>query len=269
MCQSLCETGLNAFGEKRADDHMTTGKESAFDPTVHVRGPFTPALGVSIAPKAYPHFEGTGGVYLREGGEHNRVLLLTARHAVLPPSEYRNEPYTRKTNRSRRREVILLGSKAYSNAVKSIMSKIRGDSIMVGYYKHRLEALGEDVEEDVEVANAREKLKGELAEAEESMRTLNEFHNKITRFWSTDVQRILGHVLHAPPISVGTGDKCYTEDWALVELHSEKIDWKGFKGNIISLGTFRDISPRSAGLTSISRNQYSAPQFRDEDAPSR
>lgn len=37
------------------------------DPTADVRGPFTPALGLRIAPKAYPHFEGTGGLYFCEG----------------------------------------------------------------------------------------------------------------------------------------------------------------------------------------------------------
>jgi hypothetical protein len=43
-------------------------------PTANVRGPFTPALGLAIASKAYPHIESTGSLYLREGGERNRVL---------------------------------------------------------------------------------------------------------------------------------------------------------------------------------------------------
>lgn len=45
-------------------------------PMVDERAPFTPALGLRIAPKAYPHFEGNAGLYLREGGEYNRVLLM-------------------------------------------------------------------------------------------------------------------------------------------------------------------------------------------------
>ncbi|KAF8259310.1 hypothetical protein EI94DRAFT_1813513 [Lactarius quietus] len=200
------------------------------DPTDDVRGPLTPAIGLGIAPIAYPHIEGTGGLYLREGGERNQVLLLTPRHVVLPPSEYPNELYTRQTNRSPRREVILLGSKAYQNVLKSIMSKIGDNIFTVDYYKHVLDDLGEAVEGKA-VAN-----KAKMEEAEESIMTLNEFYDKITKFWSVEYLRILGHVLHAPPISAGTGDKPFTEDWALVELCDEKINWKDFMGNAIYLG---------------------------------
>jgi hypothetical protein len=65
----------------------------ATDPTTHVRSPFTPALGLQIAPRAFPHFEGTGALYLCEGGVSDRVFLLTACHIVLPPSQYPNDLY--------------------------------------------------------------------------------------------------------------------------------------------------------------------------------
>ena len=41
----------------------------------------------------------------------------------------------------------------------------------------------------------------------------------------------------------------FTEDWALIELDRDKIDWNSFKGNVIDLGTFRHISRVSFGLT--------------------
>ena len=178
------------------------------------------------------------GLYFCEGGESNRILLLTARHMVLPPSEYRNELYVRKTNSSPRREVILFGSKAYQNILVSIMSKIGHEALMVDHYKTELQSLREAVEgEDAVITGTRETVKFQLAKTEKSIGALNMFRSKITKFWSTENQRILGHVVHAPPISVGTGDKRFTEDWALVELHSEKIDSKGFKGNVINIGT--------------------------------
>ena len=186
---------------------------SSIDPTADARSPFTPALGLQIAPKAYPHFEGTGGLYLREGCERNRGFLLTARHVVLPPSEYSNELYARKTNNSPGREVILLGNKAYHSALESIMVQIGHMAIMVDYYKDELEGFGEAVEgEDVMVTDGRDNYRNNLGKAEKSIETLSELHGKITRFWSIEDQRILGHVLHAPPISVGTGDRCFTED---------------------------------------------------------
>jgi len=188
---------------------------------------------------AYPHFEGTGGLYLCEGGEHNRDLLLTARHVVLPPTEYCNELYACKTTSLPCREVILLGSKAYQKALESIMDKIGHEALMVDYYKDELEGFGEVTEgEAATIADERENFKGKLAEAEKSIGTLREFHLKITRFWSTENQRILGHILFAPPISLDTGDKYFTEDWALVELYRDKIRGQGgFKGNVIHLGT--------------------------------
>ncbi|ETW78096.1 hypothetical protein HETIRDRAFT_454139 [Heterobasidion irregulare TC 32-1] len=194
------------------------------DPTADVRSPFTPTLGLQIAPKSYPHFEGTGGLYLREGCGRNRVLL-TARHVVLPPSEYRNELYACKTNSSPCRDDTLLGNKAYHSALESIMVQIECMALVVDYYKDELEGLGEAVGgEDATVTDGRDIHTNDLAKAEKSIEALSDFHGKITRFWSIENQRTLGHVLHAPPIS------------ALVKLHHEKIDWTEFKGNVIYLG---------------------------------
>ena len=117
-----------------------------FDPSVplaNVRYSCTPTLGVPIAPKAFSQFGGTGRLYLREGGERNRVLLLTARHGVLPSSEYRNEFYERKMPR---REVILLGNKAFENVLTSVMCKIGHGIVTVDHYKNSLAYLGETAE---------------------------------------------------------------------------------------------------------------------------
>ena len=204
--------------------------------TADVHGPFTPALGLPIATKFTPHFEGTGGLYIFEGGESNRIFVLTARHVVLPPSLYRNDLYVGKP----RRQVILFGNNAYHDAVESIMGEIGGQDMAVSHYKDRLEALEKAVEgEDVVQAETREYK--DLKKAEKLIETLHQFHSNITKSWTAKGQRILGHVAYAPPIFVGTGDKRYTEDWALVELYREKIDWKGFKGNMVRFGTFRSI----------------------------
>jgi hypothetical protein len=60
------------YAGPRLLDHV-----SSVEPTVDVHVPFTPALGLQISPKAFPYFEGTGCIYLREGGESDRVFLLT------------------------------------------------------------------------------------------------------------------------------------------------------------------------------------------------
>jgi hypothetical protein len=60
------------------------------------------------------------------------------------------------------------------------------------------------------------------------------FHSDTTKYWSAEILRVLGHVVYAPPISVDQ----FTEDWALIELNRDKIDWNNFKGNIVYLGMF-------------------------------
>ena len=192
----------------------------SLNPFADVRDPFTPALGVLMAPKVSSQFEGTGGLYLREGGERNRVFLLTACHVVLPPSEYRNEFYEHKNNSLLRRDVILLGNKAFQNARKSIMSQIRLQALAVDHYKNVLVDLGEAIEgEDAAIAGERDRerehSKGRLAKAQNSIRTLNELHTEITKFWTLEKDRILGHVVHSPLISGGTGDICFAEDFLL------------------------------------------------------
>ncbi|KAF8342912.1 uncharacterized protein EI90DRAFT_804213 [Cantharellus anzutake] len=208
------------------------------DPIADVRGPFTPALGLQIAAKAFPYFEGTGCLYLCEGGGSDRVFLLTARHVALPPSQYPNELYNCKNNSMPRREIIHLGNRAFQNALETIMDKIGHEDIMIDSYKDELEGLGEAVEgEDAKTTTSRKEFEDRLAKAEASKASGYEFYGNVTKFWSAESQRILGHVLYAPPISVGTGDKQFTEDWALVELDRRKFNWNVFRSNVIHLGT--------------------------------
>jgi len=53
-------------------------------------------------------------------------------------------------------------------------------------------------------------------------------------------QRRLGHVVYAPLISVSTGLKRFTEDWALIEVNHNKIGDR-FKSNVVYLGMIRPI----------------------------
>ena len=209
------------------------------DPTASIRGPFTGTLGVQIAPRNTSHFEGTGALYLCEGGQSNRVFLLTARHVPLPPGVYRNELYERKRTGQPRHEGLILGNNAYSDALEDMMAKIEHELIFVDQYNRELAALGEAIEgEDPTVAEARQEFRDKLAKAEKTIVAVDAFHSDITKRWSAMSQRVLGHIVYAPPISVGTGPKKFIEDWALIELNRDKIDWNNFKGNVMHLGMF-------------------------------
>ena len=226
--------------------------------TAGVCSPLTPALGLRIAARATPYVEGTGGIYIREG---DKVFVLTARHVVIPPNEGGNALYSRTKVSQPRRDVLLLGSKAFQDELKSVMVGIGCQAFWVEYYKEELKVLGE--------AEAKERKRFEdlLQEAEEAIETLNEFHTEVTKYWSAENQRVLGHVAYSLPISVGTGPKSFTEDWALIELDGGKIDWKTFKGNVIDLGTFRSISPGSSSLTIISWHQVGRRLYTEDGPP--
>lgn len=97
---------------------------------------------------------------------------------------------------------------------------------MVDGYEEEFAGLGEHVEgEDSRTTSGRQEIERKLEEAEVSKASVFEFHRNITSFWSVESQRILGQVVYAPPISVGTGD---SEDWGLVELNPGKFNWDTF-----------------------------------------
>ena len=209
------------------------------NPTADIRIPFTPALGVQIAPKDTPYFEGTGALYLCESSQTNRVFLLTARHVALPLSVHKNELYEHKNPSKRRQAILILGSKAYTDALEAMMTKIGRGVIFTDRYKREIQALGEAAKgEDADVADARQELQAKVVKTEKMIKDVYKFHGDITSHWTTPGQRLLGHVVYAPPISVNTGPKQFTEDWALIDLNHDKIDWNVFKGNVVSLGKF-------------------------------
>ncbi|KAG8892858.1 hypothetical protein FRB99_002396, partial [Tulasnella sp. 403] len=102
----------------------------------------------------------------------------------------------------------------------------------------RAAGLGEHVEgEDPKTTSDRQAINLKLEEANASKASVSEFHRNISIFWGAESQRILGHVVYAPPISVDTGNSRFTEDWALIELNRGKFDRNTFQGNVIHLGS--------------------------------
>ena len=211
---------------------------SIVDPINDIRSPFTPALGIPIAPKDTPHFEGTGALYLRESSQNERVFLLTAHHVALPPPTHSNKLYMRKSSSQRAQEVVVLGAMAYNTAIEDMMAKIGDQLIFIEKYNRELDLLGEAAEDNSKAAAMHRVLQDNVTKAEAMIKDFNKFHNQITKHWTTLSQRIFGFVLYSPPISLATGPKQFTEDWALINLYRDKIDWSTFKGNVIYLGLF-------------------------------
>jgi hypothetical protein len=227
--------------------------------TADVRGPFTPALGLKIAPRTAPHYEGTGALYFRKESGSDEVLVLTNRHVALPPPVFPNTLYLHAKRRAPVCDVLLLGTKAYDGAVKAILAKIGNQLISVDAWEGELRWLEEAAEgEALRKTKARKDLLALVEKAKEMIAELDEFHSEVTKHWSVTDQRVLGYVLHAPPITVCTGPQMFTEDWAMINIYRDKINWNEFQGNVVDLGTFRSILRRSStSLTIISSSDLS------------
>ncbi|KIY50257.1 hypothetical protein FISHEDRAFT_64903 [Fistulina hepatica ATCC 64428] len=230
---------------------------STASPTASVRSPLTAALGLRIASLTMRYAEGTGALYLSEGCDSEKVYILTARHVVFPPKDVANQLYHCRQPSQRRVEAILPGPEAFQGVLTSTMVKIADDKVMVDQYKQQLGRLQrrEDSGDTDGVETERAVVEPSLRAAEASIKALDKFHSEVTKVWSQEQHRVIGHVAYAPPITVGTGGKRYTEDWALIELDCSKIDWANFRGNVIDLGT--EITPGK--FTSMMYTDLTAP----------
>jgi hypothetical protein len=205
------------------------------DPTVDVRNPLTPTLGLPISGKLTPWAEGTGGFFIAEGGGSKRLFLVTARHVVFKPNRNDNKIFEHKSPSAPHREVILLGDAAFKKFLESIQVEIGGKALMIPYLEKRIAKVKDGAGDAVE--KERKKAGDELAEVKEAMEALNTFYGDVSASWASLDKRVLGHVIYSPPIELGFGTRRCTQDFAVIEIDLSKIDIANFEGNIIDLGT--------------------------------
>jgi hypothetical protein len=203
-------------------------------PDVDFRQPLTATLGLPICAQLTPWAEGTGGFFMAEGGDSNKLFLVTTRHAVFTPDINANT-LEHKTDSQRRHDVLLLGDAAFNKLVQSFEHEVRRKAFTIQHSERCIM----DVEgrDDPAANRKRKQAEDELNEAREAVESLNTFHQYVLKHWATSESRILGHVIFSPPINVGVGTGQYTEDFAIIEIDSSKIDASNFKGNVIHLGT--------------------------------
>lgn len=231
-----------AFVESVVTRSVATGpKLLSFNPLLDdvpdLRKPFTAALGLSIAPLKYPHFEGTGALYYRLSRDDNRIAILTCAHVAHPPPVYGNMGMTHKNTSQPREEVVVLGSRGYSNSVKAIMDHISDLLCYIDVWNDVLARLGGFVEgENPRFTERRDEHLKLVAKATGTIKEANVLHDDVTKHYATPEQRTVGFVLHSEKIDVSVGPNQFTQDWALIQLYNEKIDWRSFKGNRVYVG---------------------------------
>ena len=240
------EAGFNDFEigfRESVVTHSAGPKMLSFDPlndsVPEFREPFTPTLGLFIAPFKTPHYEGTGALYLRESSNSKRVFLITCAHVARPPPAHPNTGLARRATSHPREQVIALGSSGYTNALKSMMSAIGDQERSIKDWETVLGRLGEFVEgESPNVTKRRNEHLRLVEDAKVKITEINTFHDEISKRWTIPEQRVIGEVIHVEPIAANVAPHGLTRDWALIELYDDKFDWSKFKGNKIYVGTF-------------------------------
>ena len=216
------------------------------DPIPEFRKPFTPSLGLAIAPLKTPHHEGTGALYFRLSKDNNRVVLLTAAHTARPPPVYANTGMTHKNCSQPREEIVALGDLGYQEATNALMAAIGDLARSIAVWNKSNTGLGEFVEgENIWDTEKRRDNQNAIEKATRLIDNLNSLHDEITKRRTNPDKRIIGFILHADPISVSNKPHGFTLDWAFIELYNEKIDWDTFPGNKVYIGMFPHLVPQS------------------------
>ena len=93
------------------------------------------------------------------------------------------------------------------------------------------------------------------------MKELDTFYKDVSTHWSDPDSRLLGHVILSPTIKLGAGNSSegYTEDWAVIEIDSSKVDASNFTGNVIDLGTRIPVGKFIQRMFSIPKNAFEYP----------
>ncbi|KAF9649940.1 hypothetical protein BDM02DRAFT_3128052 [Thelephora ganbajun] len=209
------------------------------DPLVNVVSPLIPALGLRISTKARPDTQGTMALYLAEGGDSNNLLGLSCRHILIGPKEANIEYVSCASAPSR--DVLLLGKGAFTNLVNSIKLRIGRYGIAVEHWRRQIvwfveRQKGTNTINAEEVEAARIETQRLLSKAENMVEALGVLLDQVNKDWKKPNNRVLGHVLRSPAISLGVGEHRFTEDWGIFWIDRAKLG-DGFQGNKLDLGT--------------------------------
>ncbi|KAH9985617.1 hypothetical protein BJV74DRAFT_775506 [Russula compacta] len=213
---------------------------SILDPLKAVIDPVTTALGLPIAGLKTLYRQGTMGFYFRVGKD---LYAVTARHVLFPEDEGNNSysyhifDYTNKAGP--KKKVVLMGSDAFTNFLVSIQHHISIlNRIVCTLEEHittftaRSEGGGPNTEQaEQELVETQ----CELRKTQTVIEELEKFFMEMKKQWTKPKDRVIGHVIWAPPISVSAAPHSYTKDVCVVKLDKKKFS-QNFRRNVLNLG---------------------------------
>ncbi|KIM41637.1 hypothetical protein M413DRAFT_19035 [Hebeloma cylindrosporum] len=233
--------GIIAVLEMSFGTCVSSSWDSTFNPnaelesTARLRKPFTPSLGLCIAPHDKPYYEGTGSVFVRLNSDPSdkRVFLLTCAH-VHPPPEFENRVYARKNPSQPRENVILLRSGTYKESVDNIMKLIGEETKSINTWEASLGRIPAQTDDEPAGRTERRQELIDLVAKAKKITAANELHTSVTKYYTFPDARTLGFVFYCAEI--GVGKVGYMYDWALIQLDVDKLEAGSFLGNKLYIG---------------------------------
>ena len=222
--------------------------------TVQVREAFSTTQGITICTERSPHIQGTATLFFTISSKPGKLFLLTAKHVLFPVDE-ENDHYVYHGS-GPHRNVLLLGTNGFEGPIQDIEKEIRGTQVLINHFKDQLELA--DAMEDPEEAEAEwEDAQPQLHKAERAIEHLERFLANIKRDWKDPKKCVIGHVVLSPPLILSAGEGGFTQDLAVIEVNTTKIDTTNFIGNAIDLGTRIPVKTLTAWMHPCCTNPVS------------
>lgn len=192
----------------------------------------TTALSLPIAGLRTPHMQGTLGFYFKIGED---LYGVTARHVLFPATKGNN--LYRYNTSAPKKNVVLMGSRAFDNLLESIQA-------LIGTLRNTVTVLEKRVSAHAERARAgnqqaavdQGKFQQNLDETKATIAELRKFWATLKKDWSAVDNRVIGHVVWSPPITGLNAPEGYTCDVCVIKLDKEKFI-PNLRGNSVDLGT--------------------------------
>ena len=235
-------------------------------PIVDIAVFFAPTIGTCIAPAVKGRTpEGTLGFYVTFPNHPGKVYGVTCRHVLFPSRGGSGEPnklYSHKNRSEPRRQVILPGDRFLGILKERAKEGREVQQNIVDAQRKKLAALVEREGQDPDRGQAiQDIIKG----AQKTIGDFDQWIRDLDNKWKDQKNRVVGHVVYAPPISTEDPPHNYTLDWCLYEVDLEKI--KDFSGNVIDLGHEGMGGKIGSAMNPNIRNPYKFAPLSDRQWP--
>ncbi|EJT98039.1 hypothetical protein DACRYDRAFT_96687 [Dacryopinax primogenitus] len=193
--------------------------------------PVSVALSLPIA-GLKTTMQGTIGPYFHVG---NTLYAITVRHNLFL-ADRGNAEFRFKTS-APKIQVVLMGNPAFTNYLASIQAEIGTLIDPVDAIEKKVKTLTSNVHNGIGLPQSQIELNTHVAEHDRlrgKINALKDFFVDIKKRFGKITQRVIGHVVWAPPIGVGVAPHQYTRDLCVVQLHKESFS--NLLGNVLSLG---------------------------------